>query len=89
MNPTIAMAGTQPGGTVLIAGADNVTLTLTSSALSGNFLINSPLQAPYSVKLTNAAGASRSMVAHQSAANCNSCHTPTGMNGAPGRITAP
>jgi hypothetical protein len=82
--------GTGAGGIkVLITGADNVTLTLTPSATSGNFYSSSSVKTPYSVKLTNSAGASRSMVAHQTAGNCNSCHTPTGANGAPGRITAP
>jgi hypothetical protein len=82
--------GTGAGGIkVLITGADNVTLTLTPSSTSGNFYSTTAVKTPYSVKLTNSAGASRSMVAHQTAGNCNSCHTPTGANGAPGRITAP
>jgi hypothetical protein len=74
---------------VLITGANGTTLTLTPSATSGNFYSNTKVQTPYSVKITNSAGASRSMVAHQTAGNCNSCHTPTGANGAPGRIMAP
>jgi hypothetical protein len=82
--------GTGAGGIkVLITGADNVTLTLTPSTASGNFYSNTTVKTPFSVKLTNSAGASRSMVAHQTAGNCNSCHTPTGANGAPGRIMAP
>jgi hypothetical protein len=74
---------------VLITGSDNVTLTLTPSTTSGNFYSNTNVKTPFSVKLTNSAGASRSMVTHQTAGNCNSCHTPTGANGAPGRIMAP
>jgi hypothetical protein len=77
------------GVKVLITGSDNVTLTLTPSATSGNFYSNTTVKTPFSVKLTNSAGKSRSMVAHQTAGNCNSCHTPTGANGAPGRIMAP
>ncbi len=82
--------GTATGGVkVLITGADGATLTLTPSGTSGSFYSNSSVKAPYSVKLTDSAGRTRQMVAHQSAGNCNNCHSPDGSNGAPGRIMAP
>ena len=82
--------GTGAGGVkVVITGADNTTLTLTPSTTSGNFYSTQSVKTPYSVKLTNSAGASRSMTAHQTAGNCNSCHSSSGTNGAPGRIMAP
>ena len=77
------------GVKVVITGANGTALTLTPSATSGNFYSNTKVSTPYSVKLTNSAGATRSMTAHQTAGNCNSCHTPSGTNGAPGRIMAP
>ena len=43
---------------------------------------------PYSVKLLYE-GRERIMGAMQTELSCNSCHTETGANGAPGRILVP
>jgi len=75
------------GVTVEITGADlNVTTLTTNSA--GNFYSRASIAMPYGVKLTSNNG-TRIMVAHQSVGACNSCHTQTGANAAPGRIMAP
>jgi mono/diheme cytochrome c family protein len=82
--------GTAAGGLkVVITGADGTTMTLTPSATSGNFYSSTQVKTPFTAKVTSSAGASRAMVASQTAGNCNSCHTPTGANSAPGRIMAP
>jgi hypothetical protein len=82
--------GTAAGGLkVVITGADGSTVMLTPSATSGNFYSNTNIKTPFTAKVTNSSGAVRMMVASQTAGNCNSCHTPDGANGAPGRIMAP
>ena len=82
--------GTSANGLkVVITGADGATLTLTPNSTSGNFYSNTTVKTPYSAKITNSAGGSRTMDMKQSMGACNFCHGPTGANGAPGRIIAP
>jgi len=82
--------GTAAGGIkVVITGADGSTVTLTPSANSGNFYSNTAIKTPYTAKITNSSGGTRMMTESQTTGNCNSCHTPTGANGAPGRIYVP
>ena len=66
------------------------------SSRSGNFSYDlvrlPPLPTPYKAKVTyTTAGRTyeRVMVAAQTSGDCNSCHTQTGANMAPGRITIP
>lgn len=58
---------------------------------SGNFYYRSrtsPLQLPYTAKVRQGTKV-RAMSAAQMSGDCNSCHTQSGANGAPGRIVAP
>jgi mono/diheme cytochrome c family protein len=43
---------------------------------------------PFTAKVTYK-GRERAMAAVQTSGDCSSCHTQTGTNGAPGRITLP
>jgi hypothetical protein len=76
------------GVTVQITDADGqVTELETNSA--GNFLLSgTTIAPPYNAKLIYE-GRERAMVAQQTELSCNSCHTETGANNAPGRILAP
>lgn len=58
---------------------------------SGNFaytLKMTPLKPPFTAKVKQA-GRERAMQTPQMSGDCNSCHTQSGANGAPGRIVAP
>jgi mono/diheme cytochrome c family protein len=46
------------------------------------------LALPYTAKVVQN-GKTRAMGAAQTSGDCNACHTPTGANGAPGRVTIP
>jgi len=82
--------GTAAGGIkIVLTGSDGSIVTVTPSATSGNFFSNTDVKTPYTAKITNSSGGTRMMMASQTATNCNSCHTPTGANGAPGRIYVP
>lgn len=54
----------------------------------GNFYSRVNLAAPFFVKVTNGTK-ERVMAGSLTAGDCNTCHTETGTNGAPGRIMAP
>ena len=101
--PTLSVAGTlyptahEPelcngadganGARVIIVGADGQTLTLTPGT-SGNFNSKTRLMFPYRAKVSYM-GRERAMAAMQTSGDCNSCHTQSGANGAPGRILLP
>jgi hypothetical protein len=55
----------------------------------GNFYYTGALAIPFTARLTENDGKVRAMATPQTSGDCNSCHTQTGANGAPGRITAP
>jgi hypothetical protein len=55
---------------------------------AGNFTLSGTLAFPYTARVV-AGGASRAMGSSQSTGDCNSCHTQSGSNGAPGRIVLP
>jgi hypothetical protein len=74
---------------VVVTGADGKITTLTPDGTSGNFYSSTAIKTPFSAKVTNSAGGSMAMATMQTKGNCNSCHTQTGANSAPGRITAP
>lgn len=75
------------GVKVVITGMNGTVLTLTPNT-SGNFYSNTKVTPPFTVKLTNGAK-TRMMVSSQTVGGCNSCHTSTGANGAPGRVMSP
>ncbi|MFV8753986.1 hypothetical protein ACNOYE_25865 [Nannocystaceae bacterium ST9] len=78
------------GVTLQITDSTSKVTELTSNA-AGNFVLlaeNGSITPPYSAKLIYE-GRERMMVTMQTELSCNSCHTETGTNGAPGRILAP
>jgi hypothetical protein len=72
---------------VVVTDKNGVVTDLTVNA-SGNFYSTAPLVAPFRAKVVSGAK-ERSMAGSVTAGDCNSCHTATGVNGAPGRIMAP
>ncbi len=75
------------GVAIVITGADGKTVTLTPNA-AGNFSSSAAVTTPYQAKVTYM-GRERLMVAAQTSGDCNSCHTQSGANAAPGRILLP
>jgi len=75
------------GALVVIVDAANRTITLTPNA-AGNFMTTTAISLPYRAKVTYQ-GRERIMPVAQTSGDCNNCHTQTGANGAPGRITLP
>jgi hypothetical protein len=79
-----------PTLTVIITDAMGRTQNMTVNS-AGNFQAgrqSPPLKAPFGAKVTDGTK-TRSMIGTVSSGDCNSCHTVTGKNGAPGRIMAP
>jgi len=75
------------GAKVVITDANGKVTTLTPNS-AGNFYSQVAVAAPYQAKVT-LNGMERAMLADQMTGDCNSCHTQTGAEGAPGRITLP
>ena len=75
------------GAQVVITGADGHALTLTPNP-AGNFSSSAGVVLPYHAAVV-ANGRTRAMAAAQTSGDCNGCHTQSGANGAPGRITLP
>jgi hypothetical protein len=75
------------GVAIVITGADGKTVTLTPNP-AGNFSSTATVATPYQAKVTYM-GRERLMVAAQTSGDCNSCHTQSGANAAPGRILLP
>jgi hypothetical protein len=80
------------GAQIVIVDANNQTFTLSTNG-AGNFSIGGggsslPVAFPYHAKIVKN-GRERVMSAGQTTGDCNSCHTETGANGAPGRIMLP
>jgi len=72
---------------VVITGADGATLTLPVNR-SGNFAIRTHVATPYTAKVVSN-GKERVMATPQTNGDCNSCHTESGANNAPGRVMTP
>jgi hypothetical protein len=72
---------------VLITDADGNEFTLTVNS-AGNFVLRDDLALPYTAKVLYN-GSEHVMVTPQTEGDCNSCHTSSGANGAPGRIQLP
>jgi hypothetical protein len=78
------------GATVYITGADGKVVSALAN-FAGNFNIatNANVAFPFRAKVVSASGRERAMLTPQMVGDCNSCHTVTGKNGAPGRIVLP
>ena len=79
------------GPVVEIYGADGSLLQELTTNAAGNFfsLVAIPEeQLPYTARVVYD-GRVRSMLSPQTVGQCNSCHTATGLNSAPGRIVLP
>jgi hypothetical protein len=79
--------GISGGVSVVITDANKNVVTLTANSV-GNFSSSTAVAAPFNVKVTSSNG-TRAMSGSLTSGDCNSCHTTTGANGAPGRIMAP
>jgi hypothetical protein len=75
------------GATVVITDAQGATITLNVNA-AGNFSTSQAVAMPFRAAVQYD-GKTRAMVAAQTSGDCNSCHTESGANGAPGRIMLP
>lgn len=85
------------GVSVIITDAKGAETTLTSNSV-GNFACGLTARSgfpacnptfPVSARIVAASNKTASMIDPQMTGDCNSCHTETGMNNAPGRISAP
>ena len=76
------------GAKVVVTGSNGTVVTLTPNSV-GNFYSSTTLPPPYKAKVVNTAGVERVMSGTASSGDCNSCHTLSGANSAPGRITLP
>jgi hypothetical protein len=78
--------------TVAITGADGMRVELASNA-NGNFKLDhwpGTKLFPYTAEVSRGGVVSKMLTARQQGENdCNTCHTATGANAAPGRIVAP
>ena len=75
------------GATIVVTDANGTAHTLTPNA-AGNFYLSTAIKQPYSAKLVYQ-GRTRVMATKQTDGDCNSCHTESGTNGAPGRLMLP
>lgn len=75
------------GALVLITDAENREYRV-SPNVAGNFYLEQSIALPYRAKVTSGKG-ERVMISAQSSGDCNGCHTQSGANSAPGRITLP
>ena len=73
--------------TVVITDATGKVLTLKSNS-AGNFYSQTAIKMPYTAKVI-VGTKERAMKDSQTNGDCNSCHTVTGAEKAPGRIMAP
>jgi hypothetical protein len=76
------------GVSVVITDSKGVVTTLAPSIKSGNFHTSAAFTLPYTAKVIFN-GVMREMLTPQTTGACNSCHTASGTNGAPGRIQLP
>lgn len=75
------------GAQVVLVGADGKAVSITTNDV-GNFRTNLTLALPYRAKIV-ANGKTKEMTTPQTSGDCNACHTKTGANAAPGRLTMP
>lgn len=75
------------GVTVRLRGFDGTVVELTTNA-AGNFYTHDPIPTPYTAEV-ELDGQVLEMGFQPSDGNCTSCHTQTGLGGAPGRVRVP
>jgi hypothetical protein len=75
------------GAQVIITDANSNQITIPVDSV-GNFYYGGAVAAPFNAKIVNGSN-ELDMVSHPAMGDCNTCHTQTGANGAPGRITLP
>ncbi|MDB4933502.1 MAG: hypothetical protein JWP87_474 [Labilithrix sp.] len=73
--------------TVVVTDKNGVVKNIPVNSV-GNFSLGGQIAPPFTVKVTNGVK-ERAMASALTAGDCNSCHTVTGVNGAPGRVMAP
>lgn len=79
--------GVNGGLKVVITDGAGKTQTLSVNSV-GNFYSTTAFTKPFTAKVVNGT-TERAMTASQTSGDCNSCHTVSGTNDAPGRIMAP
>jgi hypothetical protein len=79
--------GVNGGAQVVITPSCGTPITLTVNS-AGNFYYTGTVRQPFTAKVV-VNGVERAMVTPQTLGDCNACHTPTGLQGAPGRIIVP
>jgi cytochrome c553 len=87
-NNCIATEPASLGAIVIVTGANGQQITVPVSG-SGNFSYGGSIALPYRAKVVDGQGHERAMAAAQTSGDCNACHTPSGANSAPGRVTMP
>ena len=80
--------GKAEGASVEITDANGRVTRINVNAAGNFYLEQVPLASPYTARVSYQ-GRTRSMVTPQTSGDCNSCHTQSGANGAPGRIALP
>jgi len=75
------------GITVVVSDAVGRVINLTPNSV-GNFYYQGTIAYPFTAKVIRGT-AVRAMLTPQTNAECNACHTPDGILGAPGRIVPP
>lgn len=73
---------------VSVVDHDGHTISATVNA-AGNFYATDPVALPIASATVTYQGRTRAMASAQPSADCNTCHTETGLSGAPGRIVLP
>jgi hypothetical protein len=79
--------GTGAGVTVVVSDAAGRVINLVPNSV-GNFYYQGTVSYPFTAKVLRGS-AVRAMRTPQTNAECNACHTPDGILGAPGRIVPP
>ncbi len=85
--PNDCVASSAAGAVVTVKDSKGVTASFTANG-NGNFSGSASLTFPITAVVTFN-GKSRAMTTAVASGDCNSCHTQTGANGAPGRVTLP
>lgn len=78
------------GSSIVIMDANGKTVLTMTANSAGNFYGGATLPSPYTAKVVSADGTkTRAMATPQKSGDCNSCHTESGANSAPGRVMVP
>ncbi len=85
--PDDCVASASAGAVVTVTDSTGATASFTCNG-NGNFSGNASLTFPITA-VVSFSGKTRAMTTPVASGDCNSCHTQTGANGAPGRVTLP